>query len=31
MYQFVKKHSLDYPVGILCEVIGVSRSAYYAH
>jgi putative transposase len=31
MYQFVKKHSLEYPVGILCEVISVSRSAYYAH
>ena len=31
MYQFVRKHSQQYPVGILCEVIGVSRSAYYAH
>ena len=31
MYQFVKKHSLKYPVGVLCKVIGVSRSAYYAH
>jgi putative transposase len=31
MYQFVKKHSLEYPVGVLCEVLGVSRSAYYAH
>ena len=31
MYQFVKKHSPQYPVSILCEVIGVSRSAYYAH
>jgi putative transposase len=31
MYQFVKKHSLEYPVGVLCEVLGVSHSAYYAH
>ena len=31
MYQFVKKHSQEYPVSVLCEVIGVSRSVYYAH
>ena len=31
MYQFVRKHSQKYPIGILCEVVSVSRSAYYAH
>ena len=31
MYQFVKKYSQDFPVGLLCEVVGISRSAYYAY
>lgn len=31
MYQFVKDHSQQYPAGVLCQVLGVSRSAYYAY
>ena len=31
MYEFVQKYSPDYSVGVLCEVVGVSRSAYYAY
>lgn len=31
MYEFVKKHGQQYPVGVLCDVVGVSRSAYYAY
>lgn len=31
MYEFVQQQSQAYPVGMLCEVTGVSRSAYYAY
>ena len=30
MYQFVKQQCSQYPVEALCQVLGVSRSAYYA-
>ena len=30
-YEFVKKQGQQYPVGVLCDVVGVSRSAYYAY
>lgn len=31
MYSFVQDHSTSYPVGVLCDTIGVSRSAFYAY
>ncbi len=31
MCQFVKKHSWEYSAGVLCEVVGLSHRAYYAH
>lgn len=31
MYQFVKKHSQEYPIEVLCQTVGVSRSAYYTY
>jgi putative transposase len=31
MYTFVQVHSHTYPVGVLCDTVGVSRSAFYAY
>ncbi|GAB3641047.1 IS3 family transposase [Spirosoma arcticum] len=31
MYEFIEHQSQAYPVGILCDVMGVSRSAYYTY
>ena len=30
MYRFVQQYSAHFPVETLCQVIGVSRSAYYS-
>ena len=27
---FIRDHRAGFPVGVLCEVLGVSRSGYYA-
>ena len=29
-YAFIRNHVADYPVQVMCEVLGVSRSGYYA-
>jgi putative transposase len=29
-YGFIRDHVADFPVGLMCEVLGVSRSGYYA-
>ncbi len=29
-YAFIRDHVADYPIQIMCEVLGVSRSGYYA-
>lgn len=29
-YQFIEEHREKYPVGLMCKVLGVARSAYYA-
>jgi len=29
-YAFIRDHVADYPVQVMCEVLGVSRSGYYA-
>ena len=31
MYQFIQKEAQIFPVNLLCEVVGVSRSAYYSY
>lgn len=31
IYNFVQNHSHTYPTGILCDTVGVSRSAFYAY
>ena len=31
MYAFVQAHRHTYPVGILCDTVGESRSAFYAY
>ncbi len=29
-YAFIREHVADFPIQIMCEVLGVSRSGYYA-
>ena len=29
-YAFIREHVAEYPIQIMCEVLGVSRSGYYA-
>ena len=29
-FAFVRDHQAEFPVGLLCAVLGVSRSGYYA-
>ena len=29
-FAFIRDHQAEFPVGLLCEVLGVSRSGYYA-
>lgn len=29
-FAFIRDHQAEFPVGVLCEVLGVSRSGYYA-
>ena len=29
-YELVQSEKAEFPVGVLCEAVGVSRSAYYA-
>ena len=29
-YQFVTAHASEYPVTLLCRVLGLARSGYYA-
>ena len=29
-YAFIRNHVADYPIQVMCEVLGVSRSGYYA-
>ena len=29
-YALIRDHVVDYPIGVMCEVLGVSRSGYYA-
>jgi len=29
-YAFIRDHVADYPIQVMCEVLGVSRSGYYA-
>ena len=29
-YAFIREHVADFPVQVMCEVLGVSRSGYYA-
>lgn len=31
MYQFIQKQATAFPVNLLCDVVGVSRSAYYSY
>lgn len=31
MYQFIQKQAAAFPVNLLCDVVGVSRSAYYTY
>ena len=31
MYQFIQKQAAVFPVNLLCDVVGVSRSAYYSY
>jgi len=28
-YAFIREHVVDFPVQVMCEVLGVSRSGYY--
>jgi len=28
-YQFIESHRREYPVGLMCRVLGVGRSGYY--
>jgi hypothetical protein len=30
-YRFIKAEKINYPLGILCRVMGVSKSAYHAY
>ena len=29
-YAFIREHVADFPIQVMCEVLGVSRSGYYA-
>ena len=29
-FAFIRDHQAEFPVGLLCEVLGVSRSGFYA-
>ena len=29
-FNFVAKHRVSWPVGLICEALGVSRSGFYA-